>query len=103
MEGQVVRIPAGDTQPAVPTSTPRQKPRGQGRLVKQGTVLAREMGWRRIRKTRVTAVMRCSDRQLYNYMDRRARVPGMQLGPLCDLLDMDPEELVDERNFLLEA
>jgi hypothetical protein len=103
MEGAMVRIPEDGARPVGSTSTPRQKPHGQGRLVKQGTVLAREMGWRRIRKSHVVGAMGCSDRQLYNYMARRAPIPAMQLGTLCDLMDMDPEELVDERNFLLEA
>ena len=99
----MARIPASDTQLAAPTSRPRPKPHGQGRLVKQGTVLAREMAWRRMRKSQVAGAMGCSDRQLYNYMARRAPIPGMQIGALCDLMDMDLEELVDEWNFLLQA
>jgi hypothetical protein len=32
-----------------------------------------------------------------------SRSPTLHLGALCDYLDMDPEEFVDERNYLLEA
>lgn len=99
----MVRIPGDGAQPAVSKSTPRKKPRGQGRLAKQGTVLAREMTRRNMRKIRVAAVLWCSDRQLYNFLARLRPVPVMHLGELCDLMDMDPDELVDERNYLLEA
>ncbi len=58
---------------------------------------------RNVRKTRLTAVMRCSDGQLYNYMARLIPVPGMQLGALCDIMDMDVEELVDDGYVLLET
>jgi hypothetical protein len=53
----MVRIPGDGAQPVVAESEPRQKPRGQGRLVKQGTVLAREMTRRNMRKIRVAAVV----------------------------------------------
>lgn len=94
---------SGKAAAAPDTATTSQRPRGQGRLVKQGTVLAVEMARRRMRKSDVVAVMRCSDRQLYNYMARRSPVPVMELYALCRLLRMHPRRLVDERNFLLEA
>jgi hypothetical protein len=72
-------------------------------LVKQGTVLAREMARRRMRKSDVTAAMRCSDRQLYNYMARRSPVPMLELSALCRRMRMNPKQLVDERNYLREA
>jgi hypothetical protein len=103
MEGAMVRIPEDCPRPVVSTITPRRKPRGQGRLVRQGTVLALVMTQRNIRKIRVAAVLCCSDRQLYNYLARLRPIPVIHLGALCDLMDMDPEELVDERNYLLEA
>lgn len=60
------------------------------------------MKQRGIKKNTIAATLRVSDPTVYNYLKRRYRVPPMQLGPLCDLLDMDPEELVDSRGFLLE-
>ena len=71
--------------------------------MKQGTVLAREMRWRRIRKHQVTAVIGCSDRQLYNYMARRSPMRPQEVAWLCDMLDMEPHELIDERGFLLSS
>jgi hypothetical protein len=59
------------------------------------------MTQRNIRKIRIAALLHCSDRQLYNYLARLRPVPVIHVGALCDLLDMDPEELVDERNYLL--
>ena len=98
-----MRIPEDCPRPVAPISAPRRTPRGQGRLVKQGTVLAAVMTQRNMRKIRVAAVLSCSDRQLYNFLARRRRVPVIHLGALCDLMDMDPEELVDERNYLLSV
>src|SRR6185437_8918101 len=97
----MARIPTTD---AVTVQQPKAKsiPRGQGRRVKQGTVLARVMMVRRIRKHQVTAILHCSDRGLYDMMVLKRDVPVLHLGKLCDFLDMDPEEFVDERNYLLE-
>ena len=99
----MVRIPTDGARPVVSTTTPRKKPRGQGRGVKPGTILARVMKQRNIRKIRVAAVLHCSDRQLYNFLARLRPIPVLFLGALCDFMDMDPEELVDDRNYLLEA
>jgi hypothetical protein len=99
----MVRTPDDCTRRVASTSKPRKKPRGQGRLVKQGTVLARVMTQRNMRKIRIAAVLWCSDGQLYNYLARLRPVPVIHLGALCDLMDMDPDELVDERNYLLEV
>jgi hypothetical protein len=85
----------------VQKSKVKKIPRGQGRRVKQGTVLACVMTQRRIRKHRITAILHCSDRGLYDMMALRRPVPLLDLGELCDFLDMDPDELIDERNFLL--
>jgi DNA-binding Xre family transcriptional regulator len=87
----------------VQKSKVKKIPRGQGRRVKQGTVLACVMTQRRIRKHRITAILHCSDRGLYDMMASRRAVPTLHLGALCDFLDMDPEELIDERNYLLEG
>lgn len=38
---------------------------------------------------------------MYNYLTRQRAIPALQLAALCDKLDMDPEELVDRRRFLL--
>jgi hypothetical protein len=59
------------------------------------------MTQRRIKKHQVTAILHCSDRGLYDMMALRRAVPVVHLGELCDFLDMDPEEFVDERNYLL--
>jgi hypothetical protein len=59
------------------------------------------MRHRNIRKNRVAAAMGCSDRQLYNYMARLIPIPGLQLGQLCKVMQMPPQQLVDERYYLL--
>lgn len=86
------------------TPRPRTRRAGQrnsGRNGTMGTVLARVMRERGIKHFDVARVLVCSDRQVYNYMKRIYPVPTMQLGALCDRLDMDPEQLVDENRFLL--
>jgi hypothetical protein len=103
-DGQSSIGPADDeSHPAPIQPGAHRVPRGQGRRVKQGTVLAAEMTRRNIRKTRLTAVMHCSDRQLYNYMARQIPIPAMQLSALCDEMDMYPEDLVNDRYVLLET
>lgn len=68
----------------------------------QGTVLGRLLLERRIYVHQVGTILHVSDRTIHNYLTRRRRVPVQHLGALCDFLDMDPEELVDESNYLLE-
>lgn len=70
--------------------------------VKSGTRLADEMVTLGLRKQEVCGALVCSDRQLYNYMSRQWPIPVTRLSALCDLLDLDPEDLVDERGFLVE-
>ena len=45
----------------------------------------------------------CSDRGFYDMMALRKPVPVLHLGLLCDFLNMDPDEFLDDRNYLLEA
>jgi hypothetical protein len=59
------------------------------------------MTQRNIRKIQIAAILHCSDRQLYNYLARLRPVPLLHLGVLCDFLNMDPDEFVDDRNYLL--
>lgn len=51
----------------------------------------------------VGRVLLCSDRTVHNYLTRRYPIPALRLGALCDRLDMDPDELVDDQGFLLEG
>ena len=88
---------------AIPSSVRNATPRGHGPYVVSGTVLARKMAPRRLKKHHVAAALRVSDRALYNYMTRRRPIPVLKVGILCDLLDMDQEELVDEQGFLRRA
>jgi hypothetical protein len=53
------------------------------------------------KKHHVAAALGVSDRALYNYMTRRRPLPVRKIAKLCDFLDMDQEELVDEKRFLL--
>jgi hypothetical protein len=66
----------------------------------QGTVLGREMRRRRIRQARIIAATGVSARALQNYSARRARWPSGRLIALCDVMDMDDEELVDADGHL---
>ena len=98
----MVRVPTANAQPTGESISTKRVPRGQGRRVKQGTVLARVMTQRHIHERQIAAILHCSDRGLYDMMALRRAVPIVDLGALCDYLDMDHEELVDERNDLLE-
>lgn len=73
-----------------------------GRPHVSGTRLAKIMRARGIKKHDVGRVLRCSDATVYNYLTRRYPIPPMMLAALCDRLDMDPEDLVDDDGFLLE-
>lgn len=76
-------------------------PQTQGhRPMAPGTVLSDVMRARGLRKQAATAVMHCSDRMLYNFMVRKYAVPALKLAALCDLLDMDDDELIDDDGFL---
>lgn len=44
--------------------------------------------------------MHCTERAVWNYMRRVRKLPLRMLGPLCDLLDLDPVDLVDEQGYL---
>lgn len=73
-----------------------------GRPHTPGTKLSEEMRRRRIKVGDVAYITGCSERQFYNYLTRRRPLRLQQIGPLCDYMDMDPDELVDEERFLLE-
>ena len=78
---------------------PRRDPRG--RPARTGTILASIMSARLFRNNVIAVAMNVSDRALSNYLARRAPVPAQSLVGLCDFLEMDPEELVDDNRFLL--
>jgi len=91
----------GEDAPRIPRRhNPRQN---AGRPHASGTRLAKIMRERGIKKHNVATVLRCSDPTVYNYLTRRYPIPALQLGALCDRLDMDPEQLVDDQGFLLLA
>lgn len=80
---------------------PAEDRKSDGRPINDGTVLARVMKQRHIKAQRVATILHASDRAVHNYLKRLYPVPLLFLGALCDYLDMDPEELVDSRNYLL--
>ncbi len=83
------------------TVNARTPAQNAGRPFIAGTVLAARMKQRHIKAHQVARALRVSERTLYNYMTRKYPVPALRLGPLCDRLDMDPDELVDHQGFLL--
>lgn len=86
--------------PRVPQRRTAANPHGQGRIVESNARLAKIMRERGIRVHDVGRVLLCSDRTVYNYLRRRSPIPALRLGQLCDRLDMDPAELVDDNGFL---
>jgi hypothetical protein len=66
-----------------------------------GTVVANEMVRRGFRVHEISTVLRCSDRQFYNYQRRLNVLSLRQVADLADFLDMEPEELVDGERKLI--
>ena len=66
-----------------------------------GTVLARLMAQHSLRRRHIAAALECSERQVYNYTSRAIPIPALYLARLCDLLDVDSDELVDDDRYLL--
>jgi len=83
-----------------PTTDP--EPKGVGRPHTLGTVLARIMSERRIPVSRISAILHVSDRTMHNYLRRLYPIPVLHMAALCDYLDVDPDEIVDAGNVLLE-
>jgi hypothetical protein len=71
-----------------------------GRSNRPDTVVGYEMAWRGMRQARVAGELRCSQRALHNYLTRTRPFPSVLLAALCDLFEMDDDELVDETHYL---
>lgn len=74
-----------------------------GAPLKVRTVLAHEMTRRRLTVLDICSVLHISDRRFRYCLTRDMPVPMNHFAKLCDLLDMDENELVDEHNYLREG
>ncbi len=75
--------------------------RRAGRPHTSGTVLARVMRERDIKMVRVAAALNVSHNTLYNYLKRKSRLSPLQAILLGELLDANPEALVQSDGLLL--
>lgn len=73
----------------------------KGRPFTTGTILARELNRRRLTVGYVSRAMHVSERMVYNYLTLKYPIPLGSLGNLCTALDMDRDQLVDRKRFLL--
>lgn len=78
-------------------------PKSRGRPPRTGSILSAIMVKRRLRNNTVAVALDCGDRMFYNYLARRHPIPARALLGLCQLLDLDPEDLVDSDGYLLLA
>lgn len=65
----------------------------------QNTIVVRMANERSMRLTDLGKAMGCSERAIYNYTTRRSPVPTMYIFGLCDELDVDPEEIIDNDGY----
>ena len=71
-----------------------------GKTKRPRTVVECEMQLRGIRQGQVVGALRCSPRAWQNYVARRRPFPSVLLVALCELLEMDDDELVGNDGFL---
>lgn len=74
----------------------------RGRPFTQGTVLAKIMKDRRIRVAKVAGALGVSERHVYNYFIRDYSLTILQVAALVELLGVEPEDLVNNRGYLLK-
>ena len=79
--------------------TPKTGNRGH-REITSGTVVARLMKERGLKKRHLGHVLECSDRHLTRYLTREYPVPMSRMLELEELFDLDIDELVDDKGYL---
>lgn len=70
------------------------------RQITKGTIVARLMSERGLKRRHLSFVLQCSERHLTRFFKREYPVPVARLPYLEEMFDMDAEELVDEAGFL---
>lgn len=82
------------------TSTQQHVTPGRGRpMAGADTVVTRMARERGMNVTDVSYAMGCSQRTLWNYTTRLTPVPTAYVFGLCDRLDVDPEEIIDQDGY----